>query len=49
MKSIKIVGKHNIDRFKNETKRKTVDTWKHKKELLNIKNHIPYINQLYLE
>lgn len=49
MKSIKIKGKHNIDRFNNETKRKSVSNWKHKDELLNEKNHIPFINQLYLE
>lgn len=49
MKSIKITGTHNIDSFKNETKRKTVDTWKYSDQLLNVKNHIPYLNQLYLE
>jgi hypothetical protein len=48
MKSIKIKGKHNIDGFKNETKRKTVSKWKNKHELLKEKNHIPYINQIYL-
>ena len=48
MKSIKIKGKHNIDGFKKETKRKTVSKWKHKEKLLKEKNHISYINQLYL-
>ena len=49
MKSIIIKGKNNIDGLKKETKRKTVDTWKYSNQLLDKKNHIKYINQLYLE
>ena len=48
MKCIKIKGKNNIDGFKKETKRKTVLKWKNRDELIKKKNHIPYINQLYL-
>ncbi len=49
MKSIKINGKNNIDKFNNNNKRKNVSKWKNSKELLNTKNHIKFINQLYLD
>jgi len=49
MKKIIIKGKHNIDSFKKETKRKNVSSWKHPKEVLNKKNQIIILNQLYLD
>ncbi len=48
MKKVIIKGKHNIDRFKNETLRKKVSSWKYPNEVLEKKNQIKILNQLYL-
>ena len=48
MKKIIIKGKHNIDGFKNETKRKKVNSWSCPQELLKKENQIGFLNKLYL-
>jgi hypothetical protein len=48
MKSIKIVGKNSIDKFKKEKKRTQVSTWKYPELCLKKENHIIFLNQLYL-
>ena len=48
MKKIIIKGKNNIDYFKNETKRKVVDSWSCPNELLKLDNQIIILNKLYL-
>ena len=49
MKKIIIKGKHNIDSFKKETKRKNVASWSYPKEVLRKDNQISILNKLYLE
>lgn len=49
MKKIIIKGKHNIDSFKGETKRKQVSSWSYPEECLNKKNQIKFLNLLYLD
>ena len=48
MKKIIIKGKHNIDSFKKETKRKNVNMWNYPEEVLKKENHIEFLNKLYL-
>tara|TARA_Y100001970_G_scaffold315_1_gene379 strand:- start:911 stop:1417 length:507 start_codon:yes stop_codon:yes gene_type:complete len=48
MKKIIIKGKHNIDSFKKETKRKNVSSWSYPKEVLRKDNQICILNKLYL-
>ena len=48
MKKIIIKGKHNIDSFKKETKRKNVASWSYPKEVLRKDNQISILNKLYL-
>ena len=48
MKKIIIKGKHNIDSFKKETKRKNVSSWSYPKEVLRKDNQISILNKLYL-
>ena len=49
MEKITIKGKHNIDSFKKETKRKNVASWSYPKEVLRKDNQISILNKLYLE
>jgi hypothetical protein len=49
MKKIVIKGKHNIDSFNNENKRKKVTTWSCPEELIKMENQIGFLNKLYLE
>ena len=48
MKSIKIKGKNNVDKFNKETKRTQVSTWKYPELCLKKENQIVFLNQLYL-
>ena len=48
MKSIKIKGKNNIDKFKKETKRTQVSTWTYPELCLKKENQIVFLNQLYI-
>jgi hypothetical protein len=48
MKSIKIKGKNNIDKFNKETKRTQVSTWTYPELCLKKENQIVFLNQLYL-
>ena len=48
MKSIKISGKNNIDKFKKETKRTQVSQWEYPELCLKKENQIKFLNQLYL-
>lgn len=48
MKSIKIVGKHNVDSFNGSNKRKNIEKWSCPSYLLNKKNQIKILNECYL-
>ena len=48
MKKISITGKHTLDKFNNETKRKNVNLWSHPMEVLKKNNQVNILNKLYL-